>query len=36
MRRAREAIVAGTFEEFRAEFTAHYTENKNHDDVQLD
>jgi queuine tRNA-ribosyltransferase len=36
MRRAREAIAAGTFEEFRAEFTAHYTENKNHDDVQLD
>jgi queuine tRNA-ribosyltransferase len=33
MRQAREAIAAGTFEEFRAEFTAHYTENKNDDNV---
>jgi len=28
LRRAREAIVAGVFEEFRAEFTAHYMEKK--------
>jgi hypothetical protein len=26
LRRARQAIVAGTFEEFRREYVAHYTE----------
>jgi queuine/archaeosine tRNA-ribosyltransferase len=32
MRRAREAIAAGVFEEFRREFTATYTEGYEVDD----
>jgi queuine/archaeosine tRNA-ribosyltransferase len=32
LRRAREAIVAGGFEEFRREFVAHYEEKKDTDE----
>jgi tRNA-guanine family transglycosylase len=32
LRRARAAIVAGTFGEFQREFSAHYTENTESDE----